>query len=103
MPNADTFPYVSDSSLEELAERGEAIYTKFQHRLEAEHYNQYVVFHVDNEDYAVGRSFYLASRAMRERHPADGRLYGRKIGPEPDEDREAMLLLLEKAKAEPTK
>ncbi len=39
---------------------------------------------MDTGEYAVARSSGEAMRAMRRRHPADGRLYVRKIGSEPE-------------------
>lgn len=83
----ERFPQATQAALEETAQRGQAIHdTKLKPLLEPQFNNHYVVIHVDNEDYAVGRTFHDANKIMRSRYPADGRLVGLKIGPEPDDD-----------------
>ena len=94
MPTADTFPLISDAALQDLADRGMAVYEKMKPQLEPQHNGQYVVIHVDTEDYAIGRTFHEANRAMRARHPLDGRLFGIKIGSEPDNDSLAARIVL---------
>jgi len=79
----------------ELGERGQAIYEKLKPKLELEFNNQYVVIHVDTEEYVVATAFTAANRAMMTRRPIDGRLFGRKIGPEPDNDRVAQIAAME--------
>ncbi len=75
---------VSDAMLTELSDRGQAIYAaKLQQTLEAEALNRFVAIHVDTEEYAVARTSAAAMRAMRQRFPADGRLFIRRIGSEP--------------------
>ena len=87
---------VSETLLEELAQQGEAIYEdRLRERLEAEHNSEYVVIHVDNGDYAVAKSFTRANREMLAKYPADGRLFGRKIGPAPDQDFVSRLAILD--------
>lgn len=76
---------VSEAYLEEVAVRGRAIYdAKLKALLEPAHNNEFVVIHVDTEDYAVGPTFTHAKREMRRRHSLDGRLMGMKIGTEPE-------------------
>ncbi len=79
----------------DLGERGQAIYEKLKTKLEPELNNQYVVIHVDTEEYTVATAFTAANRAMMARRPIDGRLFGRKIGPEPDNDRVAQIAAME--------
>jgi len=55
----------------------------------------YVVIHVDTEEYTVATAFTAANRAMMARRPIDVRLFGRKIGPEPDNDRVAQIAAME--------
>lgn len=82
LSSADTL--VSETVLADLSDRGQAIYAaKFQQTLEAEQPNQFVAIHVDTEEYAVARTSAAAMRAMRRRFPADGRLFIRRIGSEP--------------------
>jgi hypothetical protein len=91
-----SLPLVSETLLTELSQRGEAIYEKqLKSVLEKEHYNEYVVIHVDSGDYAVSKSFTIANREILARHPADGRLFGREIGTEPDRDFLARLIATE--------
>ncbi len=86
---------VPDDVLEQLQRRGQQIYDdKLKHQLEPARDGEYVVIHVDTEDYAVGKTYPEASRAMRARHPRDGRLVGFKIGSEPDTDDLAARILL---------
>lgn len=81
----NTASLVSEAYLEEVAVRGRAIYdAKLKSLLEPAHNNEFVVIHVDTEDYAVGPTFTHAKREMRQRHPLDGRLMGMKIGAEPE-------------------
>lgn len=85
---------VSDDYLEELHRMGQQIYDgKLKSLLEPTRDGEYVVIHIDTEDYAVGRTYHEASQAMRARHPRDGRLVGFKIGPEPDSDALAARIL----------
>ena len=71
--------------LTELSRRGLAIYDqKLKVLLEPSNNDQYVGIHVPSEDYAVGRSSGDAMRAILRRHPVDGQVVIRKIGPEPD-------------------
>ena len=80
-------PIVSEALLEELYQRGEAIYeNQLKEQLEREHNGEYVVIHVDTGDYAVAKIFTLAHREMMRRRLPKGRMYGRKIGLEPDND-----------------
>ena len=88
-------PMVSEEYLQELAERGQAVYEKLKPMLEPEFNGQHVAIHVDTEDYAVALYATLASREMIKRRAVDGRLFGRKIGPEPDNDLVAKLAAFE--------
>jgi len=93
MSATKTSPLVSEATLEEIDARGQAIYeSKLKAQLEPAHNNEFVVIHVDTEDYAVARSFTRANREMLTRHPADGRLFGRKIGAEPEYGLAARIL-----------
>lgn len=79
----------------DLGERGQAIYEKLKPKLEPEFNGQHVVIHVDTEEYTVATAFTAANHAMMARRPIDGRLFGRKIGPEPDNDRVAQITAME--------
>ena len=46
--------------------------------------NQFVAIHVDSGDYSVAPSSSAATRMLRTRHPADGRIFVRRISDEPD-------------------
>ncbi len=75
---------VPDAVLTELSERGQAIYAdQLQQKLESDALNQFVAIHVDTEEYAVARTSAAAMRAIRQRLPADGRLFIRRIGSTP--------------------
>ena len=71
---------VPSSKQSDLAERGQAVYEKIKAILEPEFNDQYVVIHVDTEDYTVAPMFTVANRTMMARRPVDGRLFGRRIG-----------------------
>lgn len=81
LPSSDVL--MSDALLDELSERGQAIYMAKRDQLEAAAPRHFVAIHVDTEEYAVARTSAAAMRAMRQRHPADGRLFMRRIGEEP--------------------
>ncbi len=84
---------VNESELTELSRQGLAIYdAKLKALLEPAQNNQFVAIHVDTEDYALGRSSSAATQALLKRHPIDGRLVVRKIGPEPEYGLAARLL-----------
>ncbi len=87
-----TFPMVSDATLEELSARGLAIYDTLRARLEPEHDREFIAIHVDSGDYEVARSTVEAVRALRQRRPADGRMFARKIGLEPEYGLAARIL-----------
>jgi len=95
MATLQASPLVSEEYRHELGERGQAIYEKLRPVLEPEFNNQYVVIHVDTEDYVIATAFTAANRAMITRRPIDGRLFGRKIGPEPDNYRVAQIAAME--------
>lgn len=86
MVTSQTFPLVSEATLEELSERGQAIYDALRAQLEPEHDGEYIVIHTETGDYAVGPTFSRTNRTMLARHGADGKLFGRRIGQQPDED-----------------
>ena len=91
--SAHSSPLVSKEYQDQLARKGQALYeTKFKALLEPVHNNQYIVIHVDTEDYAIGRSLAVAKRLLRQRHTCDGRLVGMKIGPEPEYGLAARLI-----------
>jgi hypothetical protein len=85
----------TDEMLQELGDKGQAIYEKLKPILEPAHDRQFVAIHVDTEDYAIGRSSSVATRLIRQRHPADGRLFIRKIGDEPEYHLAARILASE--------
>ena len=80
----ERFPHVTPEFLEEVSRLGESIYENLKPQLEPAHDRQFITIHVDTGDYAIAKNSSTAARAIRERHPLDGRLYGRKIGNEPE-------------------
>jgi hypothetical protein len=102
MAPTDSGALVSDVTLEELTERGQALYeAKLKTLLEPQYNGQYVVIHVDTEDYAIANTFTQAHRAMMRRGLSKGRLFGRKIGDEPDNDFVARFLIGESGSQRP--
>ena len=86
------------AALDDVARRGEAIYDSMQSSLlETVGAGRYIAIHVDSGDYAEGRSTSEATRRLRERHPADGRIFLRQIGDEPAYSLAARLLAGEMA------
>ena len=83
---SDQHPLVSDAPWDDIFQCGEAIYERLKAKLEPAHNNEHIVIPVDTAIARCGRTFTYTDRAMRARHPADGRLFNRKIGPEPDSD-----------------
>ena len=74
---------VSAEVLNELHSLGNKIYeTHIKMKVEPQFDNQYIAIHVDSEDFEIGKSTGTATRALLKRHPADGRMYVRKIGRE---------------------
>ncbi len=89
---------VSDEYRAELAAKGQALYeTKLKSLLEPTHNGEYIAIHVDTGDYALGPSWIDAKRILRQRHPRDGRVIGRKIGSEPEYGLAARLLAADMA------
>ncbi len=77
-------PLISEATLAELSDRGQAIYeADLRQKLEAEARTGFVAIHIDAKEYAVARTSAAAMREMRRRFPADGRLFVRRIGSEP--------------------
>ncbi|MDQ2686611.1 MAG: hypothetical protein M3Y28_01960 [Armatimonadota bacterium] len=69
----------------DLTRLGLAVYdAKLKPLLEPKDDGKFVAIHVDTEDYAVASSSGRAMRALLLRHPVDGRMVIRKIGPEPE-------------------
>ncbi len=95
----ERFPHVTQEYLEEIARMGEVIYEKLKPKLEPVYNNHFITIHVDNEDYAIGKNSSMATRAIRQRQPLDGRLYCRKIGDEPDYGLAVGYMLSDKRKA----
>jgi hypothetical protein len=88
---------ISDESANEVTDKGLAIYdTKLRDILEPTHSNEYVVIHVDSGDYALGKKFSKALRAIRQRHEP-GRLVGRRIGNESEYGLAARILASQSA------
>jgi hypothetical protein len=76
---------VSDEMLSDATQKGRAIYSdKLQAILEPDHDGEFVVIHVDSGDYQLGKTLTKALDTMLERHEPDGRLFGMKVGPEPE-------------------
>ena len=85
---------VHESELTDLSRQGLALYgAKLKALLEPQYNEQFVAIHVDTEDYAVGRTSSAATQALLKRHPIDGRLVVRKVGPEPEYGLAARLLM----------
>ena len=82
----------TNTELDDLSTRGQSLYEALKASLEPQFNNQYIAIHVDSQDQAIARTSSAALRAMRERHPADGRLYIRKIGSEPEYGLAARIL-----------
>ena len=79
--------------MDELVRRGESIYDSLKlSLLETVRAGRYVAIHVDSGDFACARSTAEATRKLRRRHPADGRIFLRQIGEEPDFGLAARLL-----------
>ncbi len=93
MATAQTFPLVSDATLEELSARGEAIYDTLRAQLEPAHERKFIAIHVDSGDYEIARTTVEAVRALRQRRPVDGRMFARKIGTEPEYGLAARILV----------
>jgi hypothetical protein len=87
------FP-MSDALMDELGRRGDEIYAELRDLVEPAHNNQFIAIHVDSGKSEVARSSGAAMRAVRARHPLDGRLYIRKIGDEPEYGLAARILAL---------
>jgi hypothetical protein len=74
----------TDELRAEVADKGRAVYDgQLKQLLEPDHNGEYVAIHVDSGDYALAPSWVTALQKIRERHEP-GRLFGMKIGPEPD-------------------
>ncbi len=74
----------TEEEMVELSARGQAVYETKKSLLEPEFNNQYVVIHVDTGDHVLGGTLNAAHREMLKLRPVDGRLYGRKIGEDPE-------------------
>jgi hypothetical protein len=71
--------------MEDVVRLGDAIYEKLESTLlNTARADQYVAIHVDTGDFATGRSTAEATRKLRLRHAADGRVFLRRIGDEPE-------------------
>lgn len=69
----------------DLTQSGLAVYeAKPKALLEPKDDGKFVAIYVDTEDYEVAPSSGQATRALLRRHPIDGRIVVRKIGPEPE-------------------
>ena len=93
MNDTTFYPSLSNELADELGEKGMAIY---EHHLKAvlePAYNrQFVAIHLDSGDYEVAGTSGNAMRAIRKKHPRDGRLFIRKIGDEPEYQLSARIL-----------
>ena len=88
-------PFVSEEYLQELAQRGQSLYDTLKGTLEPEFNGRHIAIHVDTGDYAVAKFSTLAARELSQRHPIDGRIFSRQIGPDPDSDFVARLAALD--------
>ncbi len=79
-------PLITEEYLQELAECGEAIYDRLRAALEPEFDGQHIAIHVDTGDYVTAKFSTVAARELSQRHPVDGRIFSRLIGPGPDTD-----------------
>lgn len=79
-------PLITEEYLQELAERGEAIYDRLRATLEPEFDGQHIAIHVDTGDYAIAKFSTLAARELSLRHSVDGRIFSRLVGSGPDTD-----------------
>jgi len=85
MNNHRLYPLISEDRLDEVGERGMAIYEdRLKDGLEPSFNRQFVAIHVDTGDYEVARTSGPAMRAIHKTHPRDGQLFIRKIGDEPE-------------------
>ena len=85
----------TENEMAELSRRGQAVYEAKKPLLEPEFNNQYVVIHVDTGEYMIGRTLNAAHREMLKDRSVDGRLYGRRIGNEPEYGLATRLLMSE--------
>lgn len=70
---------------EEVERLGAALYDRrIRTEVAAAPPAHFVAIHVDSGDYAVAPSSSAATRILRTRHPADGRIFVRRITEEPD-------------------
>ncbi len=95
---------LQDSTSEELASRGLAIYeAKLKSLLEPQDNNRFVAIHVDTEDYATARFPGAATRLLLSRHTPDGRIVVRRIGPEPESGLAARIMAGAMRTSQPSK
>lgn len=93
MNDTTFYPELSDVLADELGARGMAIYeNRLKAVLEPTCDRQFVAIHLDSGDYEVARTSGNAMRAIRKKHPRDGRLFIRKIGDEPEYQLSARIL-----------
>jgi len=92
MSMTSSYPLVSEAALDDLSWRGQNLYETLKAQIEPDYDRQFIAIHVDAGDYAISRTSGDAMRAMRQRHQADGRLYIRKIGSEPEYGLAARIL-----------
>ena len=90
---------VSEAALNEISERGQAIYSSQLQHLNDYAQNQFVAIHIDTGDFEIGRTSAAAMRAMRQKIKADGRIFVRKIGSEPQYSLGARILQSEMLEA----
>ena len=70
---------------EEVSRLGSALYDSLiQPEVASSPPSHFVAIHVDTRDYAVAPSSSAATRILRTRHPADGRIFVRRISDDPD-------------------
>jgi hypothetical protein len=81
-----TSPLVSEAYLQELAERGQAVYERLKPNLEPQFNGQHIAIHVDTGDYAIAKFSTVAARELSRRHSVDGRIFSRLIGSGTDTD-----------------
>ena len=74
------YPLISEDRLDEVGERGMAIYEdRLKDGLEPSFNRQFVAIHVDTGDYEVAPDHLTAAKRARAKHP-DGSLFAIRVG-----------------------
>lgn len=85
--------YGNTVSSDDVVELGRRLYADdIRRQVNGVHDGEFVAIHVDTGDFAVGRTATSAIREIRTRRPADGRVFIRRIGDEPEYELAARIL-----------